>query len=602
MYRMLVKVLFFGCLAATMALGSAWLLLGASPWAVFLGWAALACLASALIFYRILKPPLLPLANHKGKLDLKWSEEPLACLLCPPESWDGQDGGSPSFVWLSALAKEVGPCRPLESVQDLPQATRLLVVPAGVELDTDRLARLEDLARGGGVIILECPGPSLTTLSGLGPVSGSEQAHRVVTKEGEIQLWGGVMARVHPNAQAEPVWRSPAGHVLLYRHDLGQGAVFSLTFSHGRWAARVLHGFPWGSEENLAGCFSLQHPQSHSLQALAAETRKFDPVVDMLESALFTLARDAALLPALWYHPGGQAARCAITFDEDFYGDRCLQLSPLPQRSTWFLTSEGGLGREAARELAARGACFGLHWNRFRVHLTKLGVHFCRASLGQQAQALRGMLGDVISNRTHYLLWEKKSWRTFQALAEAGIRWDSSFGPGQWQHGYTFGTGFPFLAAGQDGRPLGIWELPFQVHHPMGRPTVEETRRLLDEALARHHTCVVALFHPYYCLPEAVTAGHYHALLEATENRAGLGLATLEDIAVAWESRLATRACSTRKGSATVLDIETPCRQTLRLPLPDRLERLMVNGRERPPGLLLALDPGRHQITMIHHQ
>jgi hypothetical protein len=190
--------------------------------------------------------------------------------------------------------------------------------------------------------------------------------------------------------------------------------------------------------------------------------------------------------------------------------------------------------------MAGDGAELALHWQRgfYGRFLERIGWGRLRPvarelGLGGQTRVLREKAGPearVIANRNHGLLWDPEFGATFGALAAAGYRVDSSYGPaGPLAFGYVFGTGLPFRALDRSGLPLPLHEHPFLAQDDE-RLSRDLLRRLLEESRARWHQALNVIFHSQVMTrrPSAETfetwlesfalaRGHDHALLRVSE-------------------------------------------------------------------------------------
>ena len=597
MYRRLVKLALFGATASALVLAGLWLFGPASPLAVI---AAFLCIGAALVAFMILKPPLIKGQEKAGRLALTYSEQPLAVLVWRPVAAVAFGDNPCSAAWLSALVKEIGPAAAVENWSDLPYDCPIIVVSSSYSLTQAELADMNRRAERGAQIVLETPSGASVEWAGLGEAGEAIRVNQLHLNENRIDLWGSIQLVGYEAGQARIVWTQD-GCGVLYHREIGRGGVWTLALAYANWAAGITLGRP-RSDNYLTPKgldWSIQNLQTHDLQQTPEQKRKFEPVVDVFDRELFDLVREQGGVPRLWPHPKGQAAALSLTFDEDYYGAGCCRLDPPPIPGSWFITSPTKLDPASADALRREGASLGLHWNRFLVHLTKLGLHFNRLGLSDQRRSLVASLGQVEPvNRTHYLIWDKRWNRDFETMAGAGISLDTSFGPGRGEHGYTFGSAFPYLPFDRSGRAIGVWEAPFQIHEPMGRPTAEENRRLIDQALSDYHGFIIALFHPYYCLPCAVSHDRYQDLLNRCTESGKLYFPTIAELAADWRARMSCRLSFRRDNSVMIIRCRAERPVCLRLPKKMAAARLIVNGAERSPASLIALAEGDNEVKV----
>jgi len=338
--------------------------------------------------------------------------------------------------------------------------------------------------------------------------------------------------------------------------------------------------------------------QTHCLCTDDPPAHEFVPSLDVFDRALFLRVAELMRIPGWWYHPDAKPSALVLSFDEDWAGPRLTGFENPDFPTTWFVVDDSCIDANALSELKNGGASFQVHWNRFLIHLTKLGLHVCSRSLSSQVSRLRAKTGTSPRIcRIHYLRWDSSLDNLFWVMKECGIEVDSSLGPGRGQHGYRFGTGFPYFVGDKDGNPIGVEEIPFQIHDPMGESTLEEKLRLIHEAAEQHHTAVVALFHPYYCQAGHRSHKQYTELLERIQT-SSCWHASLEDLSDFWKARRSTGISSSLDDSLLRIRITgmPKAGMTLRLPDVTSLESVVVNKREVESSELIVLQAGDYEV------
>lgn len=545
-------------------------------------------LAAAAGLLLLLRPPALP--SRPASLDP-------APLLSQDNSdiWLWAAAGAFYLPWYNAATKEMATPRVL--TQTSPgHPPRLLILPLGTRTEPAFVAWLAELVAHGTWLLVECPGPELAALAGatangdLGPVSTAEAELMGQT----LSLPLARMQRYLGN-HGEPLG-------LLSRHPLGQGGVYLLAMQYAPWAQGLCQGWPEGTfrpprMRDLQGLQTphLQHPSQPPFQ--------YQPLVDIFDQALWGILRDQLRLPAWWYHPQGKPAAFCLSFDEDWAGSACREVAPPGFPHTWFLPADTPLPKEMFDDPAWQGAELQLHWNRFLFHMTPLGPHICLDSLASQIEDFRRRWGvPARGTRIHYLRWQDRSNSILEVMAQAGLEYDSTFGPGRGQHGFRFSTGFPLQAGDPQGRPAGIIEVVFQAHDPMGGAGPEDHVRLLDEAL-HNHTAVVSLFHPYHCRPGGASHANYQAVLDRLGDWPGW-LTGLGGLVHFWRARQQAELSSRwRAENELLLTIRVPVQDglTLRLPKAGSLAQIWLDSVPLAPTPLLVLSQGVHQVALAYH-
>ena len=448
-----------------------------------------------------------------------------------------------SLAWINLLEQEVGAYAHLEyeRVGPEPGKGRAVVIVAGSAAPRFSAAQIESLrafVNRGGVLVLDRPGPTWATLSGieLGQASFSE-AHMSDAAPDILgsEVRKALAATTLPFPVSIHTLTKPAGPDVenllsfdekpaLVARRLGQGAVISTTFDPGRLLVTMQQGKPeptyqvqkrWGYYDHVL--------ESHDLVWHQAYLENAIPAADVLERTILAAIRRYSPLPCWWAFPGDAMGLLLMTHDEDEYGSSQCQLlldheKKIGARSTFFLMTgrrvKDGWPPEAIRSFADQGADLELHWKRdpWLTGIWKLEPISRVFSLADQIDFYRGALeaGGVtpgpLMNRNHYLMWASDAGfrnndtdytRTFRVMYRHGVVMDATYGPNRQGRGYLFGTGRPFYPMDQDGQHIPIREMPFVSQEDWGGEDEAWFRKLFQESRDLYHTAICCIFHPH---------------------------------------------------------------------------------------------------------
>jgi len=391
---------------------------------------------------------------------------------------------------------------------------------------------------------------------------------------------------------------------LLLKKEVGKGFVFILTLEYSEWARNITQGKPNRSDGKFSKRtdWNMQGIQTPDLRTDHPEPFAFVPVLDVFDQTLFGYVKDKLRIPAWWYYPEAYSGAFVLTFDEDWFGNKAKRIYNKGAPATWFVVDDSDIDTEAIDFLRREGDTIQFHWNRFLIHINKFGLHFCRRKAKEQVDKLekKAAIRPVIC-RIHYLRWDTDFDNLFFVMKEAGMQVDSSFGPGRGQHGYRFGTGFPYFVCDKEGRPIGIEEIPFQIHEPMGGGSSEDHLRLIEEADRHFHTTVVGLFHPYYCLEGSRSYESFTELLNYLDKKP-IWKTNLEALTNYWDKRRKTKFLSFFENRNLIIEVSglNDEGMTLRLPDLENMEKIALDGKEICVQEKLILDEGEHSIEICY--
>jgi len=425
-----------------------------------------------------------------------------------------------SYGWYSALWQHYGSIATALSRNLSPEflaGRSVVIVPRRVarEMPSNGITALASFARDGGQVVLEQPGEGWERLTGVSASDDVRPARAITSVDGmgvhgrlrnhlpDVPLSG----TLTPAPAMDPWPEGPArldvdSQPGLVTRRLEQGLVHTFLFEFSCTLTALQQGLP---QEGMAFADDSDRELVPTSRRVADESMHTAdvPYADLLELAFFQQLSEFRPLPRLWPYPGSHAGALAVAHPSA--GDLRPTLGFLDHAQnsdvppTAFVASdrasEPGLG--AARET---GAEIGLHWirglERPRVN-EAVGIGAFQPiarelNLRRQAEQLERRLpeGDGVrlvrnEGATHSRHWA----RTFRRMAAADLRVDVSYGPsGSDQHGYLFGTGFPFYPVDKQGLPLPVLELPFVLNasnltRDRLRTTLSSSRNFYHQAI-----------------------------------------------------------------------------------------------------------------------
>ena len=587
MYRLIAKVLFLLSVVFFLFFTCFYIL---NPAHVIL-LLAFTSLAIALLFFLILRPPTIQdVCTDKRPCFLESAPEGDVWIL---------SGNTKYLYWYNAVTKEIGPSRLVISISDEKERPRLLVIPEGTSISESDMDRLCKWNKQGTSLLCECPSNELTVLTGLSATGKGGMCAEEVFLGTTIDLTGATYIRYAPVDKTGENQEK----IIFFERKRNEGVVFSLAVRYSNWAKDTCQGKPDKPDGRFSAKVGLdiQGMQTPDLRTDIDCSRQFIPVLDRFDQTLLGYICERLRIPRLWYYPERKACAYVQTFDEDWYGKRIMKLPDPGIPSTWFLVDDSPIEDREVQELIKKGGTCQFHWNRFILHLNKFGWHFCLRDVKEQVHNFAKRLSARPSVcRIHYLRWDSDFDHLFFVMRQAGLKIDSSFGPGRGQHGYRFGTGFPYWVGNKQGEFIGIREVPFQIHEPMGGASLQENLRLIDDAEREYHTAVVGLFHPYYCLPGRKSSRIYNGILEALKQKTNIWFTTIEGLTEYWEKRSRTGLTSVYEDDTLLINFSGQADRKMTLCFPDvqNIENIVVDDTEVPISEKLDVGENRKRIKI----
>jgi hypothetical protein len=396
-----------------------------------------------------------------------------------------------SAAWIGLFEQELGPVSvtvPQKlSASKLEQA-RAVVLTASV---SDRVpeamqSRLRQYALDGGVLILERPDGRLREAFSANGEAGRQRGRRITFAHGiddpyrsqltSMPLRTDYVGSTSPREEAKTLLAID-GAPVVYALPVGRGTVITVDFDLGEQLVSMQQGRPANDFEVSSasgdGEASRRPPTTGDLVMSSEMSGAKIPYADLLERFLVhgVLARYVPL-PGIWPFPGDAAGVVMPLHADATLGDDAgwmLEYEAAHDATSTLLSSvDAGLTPAGAAVVDRRGGEVGLLWKRARTpaRITEpLGLgRFTPVarplSLQDQLERLAETVpADTIATTKIAGRWWSRRWDgPFRALAEAGVRWDTSYEPTR--AGFAYGTGLPFRPLSTSGLPLPIRELP----------------------------------------------------------------------------------------------------------------------------------------------
>ncbi|MEZ4459954.1 MAG: hypothetical protein R3E66_09530 [bacterium] len=428
-----------------------------------------------------------------------------------------------SYGWFNSLWQEYGSFATALTRDLSPEilaGRSVVIVPSRVarNMPTAGVRAIGDFAKRGGQVILEQPNDAWLAVAASTLTGKPRRAQHITSIEGlgvhgdlreqiaGIPLTGVLM----PAPAAAPF---PEGASIMDIDDqpgwavtqVGEGWVHTLYFNLGCSVTALQQGLP--TRDMVFG--KDDKPEIHaSLRRSQPDTTEFPvPYADLLERAVLQRLSVVRPIPRLWLYPGNYAGAMVMTHPAPDASRSGLALADAAHRAgasaTVFMTADLFTSKDATFAESI-GADVGLLWvrgKRRELVLETVGIgplqpianeldlntQFTRVNIAlPEARPLRVA-------RVEESAWANDWSTTFQQLAAARLRLDSSFGPkGGTSWGYLFGTGFPFYPLDERGLPLPLVEQPYVMEGSGASPQRLESM-LRGSAQGFHQSIVVSI-------------------------------------------------------------------------------------------------------------
>lgn len=587
----------------------------------------------SLIVYIVLIPPAIS-ENSTGKGQVfEPSMNAGAQALLVLSSGNDPSGDNVEEEWINILKKECGYFSTIRitdkfSFSQYNAKLILLTQEALKEISSlpALLINLELLAQNDGcTLFLESPDSSYEFLTGV--VTGPEE---YLNMEDIVICGKNVDINLFPPLNIMLPFRSvltitddsetnisSGNRCLMFSRKAGNGNIVSIFFTLSKWRRSITFGTHNSKEPSLrrlSAIGKMKHFQTADLSCVKNRTFEDKPFQDILERFIIQKCADISRIPIWWYYPYCAESSAILTFDEDYCGDELKaflkDILPDKIKFTIFLMSSTPASEDTFELIKKRNGESGIHWNRFNFHITGSGFHYEKEKkLKDQFNNLSARLKKDLRlfSRIHYLLCDYNPFSTINALNDASVKADSSWGPARDMGGYIFGTGFPYHAPRQEGGINAVYEFPFQVHEPQGNLSKNDIIKLISGSSEKYHSPVVLLFHPHHCIGSGKTADKFLSIVNYIKEKAGLWTTSINGFIDFYEKR--SNSAIICKTENCFLEIECNVREkglSLNLPRPDDIIKMEVDdslassanisGRK-----IVNLEYGKHLIKVQYN-
>ncbi|MBI3583822.1 MAG: hypothetical protein HY096_07725 [Nitrospinae bacterium] len=532
------------------------------------------------------------------------------------------------FFWVNILEKEVG-CFSIMDIskfnKNILKDKKVIIFPKGTtkflndETSPELVSGLKEFCEMGGIISIEMPDTSLSELTGIILSAKSEPARNIDWIEPTLSkglanyifsmpLNTNIYSVESKISDVKTIIKMDGKDAILQR-DIKKGKIVMFCFDISLQLLSLKQGIPTSDDYKVKiGLNSkIRGVQTSDLSINSKMKRNLIPFADIFERFIMDIILQGHNIPVWWYYPDAFKGASIISFDEDFYGDRLADIDAVRNniKFSQFITPESNISDRTIEKLVNNGDEIGIHWNRFYFHINKFGLHYCRnKTLESQINFIKTISKDIkprLSCRIHYLRWGNDYTAAFEAMNNANIYLDSSYGPGRDEWGYVFGTGFPFRPLDKDGVPFDLYEFPFHCHEPYGNMDDILFDKLTNESVNAFNTTIVYLFHPYHCKKDGVS---YERMLKAMDEMNGKRWVTnFREYMSFYEARKKSSIKTTRLDNK--IYIEADVKQDgigISLRHFQKIKDIQPSALSLQPSVktgLLILQKGKHRIEII---
>ena len=549
-----------------------------------------------------------------------------------------------SFEWENIVATAVGPHSTIDVSEVCPEDFNNTVVivltkSASTNLDGELAEQLLAFMRGGGVMVAE--GMSAVVREALevdltktseGPIWLDHLASELVpdrsTRAGvAARPFYGTLSevRTRPGASGErsSTLASSCGRPCIVQGAQGNGHLIGILFDLATGLVHLKQGlYPRGwLARTLA---SLRHgcgwPKPAHLIPRLSDFRRPEPIPplhEVIADAIFRLAAKLHPFGAVSRLPAGKRAFIAITHDEDYASKELASVVKEANErgvaQTVFLLPDCKRRSYQREVIEAATAEVGFHWNRFRGHFDRKGVHVNRYASPECAlDILKTHLPtrQIVSGRIHWLSWDLHPGTTFATLAGAGLDTDSSQGAVSAAKGYIFATGYGYRPLSPVAAPMSLLEAPYQLEDDLAGADVAFMASLIELNINSWHSGLVILLHPWECTKRGRLRNLFEEALKTAE-RDQVWATTLAELHAFRARRERCEVSSTFAGNMLNIRVFADD-EGLCLHLPSThgdlgFSELRLDGAPADASLLpadgvteVALPRGRHTITVTY--
>ncbi len=524
-----------------------------------------------------------------------------------------------SYGWFNAMWQHYGSFATSMSRNLSPEALAgrsVVIVPRRVaeSLPATGISALAGFVRTGGQLIIEQPGPGWENLTGIATPKKKRTARKITSTEGlEVH---GPMRKHLPNVPlvgevqltpAQDIW--PNGPTLmeidtqpglLWRKE-GKGGVYTLLFDLGCTSTAIQQGAP-----DPATPFA--NPPE---ELVKSSTRMFSedlktsrvPYADLLERAVLEHLSTKRPLPRLWPFPGKTSGALLVSHPAQEDTRAAIGYAEWSRKqegvSTVFLAVDNVNPTQLALFEEANAA-LGLLWVRGEERsplVESMGVGGLQPleqelNLSEQARQFEQLLPNqksVLMTHVEGGLFTDDWSTTFKQLAAAQVRLDNSLGPSnEEEHGYLFGTGFPFYPLDERGLVLPLLELPYLLQEDS--LSYKRLERLLVNSQSYFHQSI-SIAVPSHAMRTSPGAGTLLGLRDAHK------LAREHNHWIATEQELLEFLYARRQSVMTSRWNETTQRLTISVNLLGSTSRTITDGAL--PGIAFPRTFNGHEIDKV---
>lgn len=417
-----------------------------------------------------------------------------------------------SLNWVNTLNQEVGNCSVLdinEFNKSIDKKSAIIISKSASSSLSDKDAgSLSNFVKKGGILILEQPGGNLREISG---VKFRNDIEEVKTKKIDFVdscfssyfLLKGMPLNTFLKKPDEldddiNVYLNIDSYPAIFLKRNGEGAVLTFSFDYCMQLLSLQQGVPSNKYfvKSKNGLKGLIEPIDMLFSKKMLENKV--PFADLLEKFIFEILHSVRPFPKFWYFPDAYSGTVIISHDEDYYGKNSIPMlnheKALGAKSTFFLNSPTRLDKKT---LTNFNVDVGIHWDK--VPNLFSGLSFTKKSFSDdfktQLKYISSKGFDVISNRTHFLMFGDHYTELFRILYNAGIKVDSTYGS-NFKKGYYFGNGYGFYPLDTNGFIIPVLEVPFQIMDNRGGVDLSYIAGLLKDSKDKYHENISMLFHP----------------------------------------------------------------------------------------------------------
>jgi hypothetical protein len=420
-----------------------------------------------------------------------------------------------SAAWINLFEQEIGPtsiATPSSLSAEVLDGSRIVVLTASVadQIPAELQERFRQHALDGNLLVVERPRGELREMFSADGRAGERAGQRITFAKGLSDPYNSQLMSMPLSTQfvGSTSARSGAETLLsidgapaIYSVPIGDGRVVTIDFDIGEQLVALQQGRP-SNDFTVSAEERTLPPKTRDLIMSDKLERSAVPYADVLERFIvWGVIGRYTPVASFWQYPGDANGAIVAIHEDAALGDgggwMLQHESDQKTTSTLFSTVDSGLTAAGAAVIHRMGGEIGIAWkkqgapNAIGRRIGAWGVNpFVRPlALEAQLDELRETLPTnyVRSGRVADSWWDERWDWPFRIMAAQDLRVDTSYDPSP-NSGYAFGTGFPFLALGDNGLPLGIREIP--VVYPAHAVKGPDLAELLVSSRDGHHQTI----------------------------------------------------------------------------------------------------------------